>query len=168
MDVEAIIQKLGLKPHPAEGGFYRETYRSGERLPAAALPARYGADRAFSTAIYYLLTPDGFSAMHRLQSDEIFHFHAGDPVTMLQLHPDGQGRTVILGPDVLAGQQPQVIVPRGVWQGLILNDGGTFALLGTTVAPAFEFADFELGVHDLLLQEYPAYRRLIERLTRSS
>jgi uncharacterized protein len=166
MNAETLIRQLGLLPHP-EGGFYRETYRSPETIAAAALPARYGESRSLSTAIYYLLTPDSFSSLHRLQSDELFHFHLGDPVTMLQLHEDGRGETITLGQDVLAGQQLQVVVPRGVWQGMFLNDGGRFALLGTTVAPGFDFADFEVEARDDLLGQYPSFAALIERLTRS-
>jgi uncharacterized protein len=165
MDAETIIARLGLQPHP-EGGFYRETYRSRETIAAAALPPRYGDERNLSTAIYYLLTPDSFSSLHRLQSDELFHFHLGDPVTMLQLHGDGRGETIALGHDILAGQQLQVVVPRGVWQGMFLNDGGRFALLGTTVSPGFDFADFEVGTRDVLAVEYPRYAALIDRLTR--
>src|SRR5438046_10492032 len=130
---EEIIALWQLRPLPLEGGYYRETYRSSDRLPTA--------DKALSTAIYYLLTPRTFSALHRLPSDEIFHFYLGSPVQMLQLWTDGEGRVVTLGPDVLAGQSPQVLVPRGVWQGRYLLPGGAYALLGTTLAPAFDFAD---------------------------
>ncbi len=165
MDAETIIRELGLRPHP-EGGFYRETYRSGEKIAAAALPARYGKERDLSTAIYYLLTPGSFSSLHRLQSDELFHFHLGDPVTMLQLHYDGRGETITLGQEILAGQQLQVVVPRGVWQGMFLNDGGRFALLSTTVSPGFDFADFEVGTREGLARQYPSSAALIERLTR--
>jgi predicted cupin superfamily sugar epimerase len=164
MDVETIIHHLGLQPHP-EGGFYRETYRSRETIAAAALPSRYGNDRNFSTAIYYLLTPDSHSTLHKVRSDEVFHFYAGDPVTMLQLHGDGRGETIVLGSDIAAGQQLQVVVPEGVWQGLFLNDGGAFALLGATVSPGFDFADFEVGTREALIRQYPACRALIERLT---
>ena len=164
MDAETIIRQLGLQPHP-EGGFYRETYRSSEAIAAAALPARYGKDRNLSTAIYYLLTPDSFSSLHRLQSDELFHFLLGDAVTMLQLHEDGHGETITLGQDILAGQQLQVVVARGVWQGMFLNDGGRFALLSTTVSPGFDFADFELGAYDGLTRRYPSYMALIKLLT---
>src|SRR5581483_11176343 len=100
---------------------------------------------AAATAIYYLLTPDTVSAMHRLATDEIFHFYLGDPVEMLQLRPDGSHRVAILGPDLDAGQRPQIVVPRGVWQGARLVPGGRFALLGTTVAPGFDYADYETG-----------------------
>jgi uncharacterized protein len=162
MDAQTIIRQLDLKPHP-EGGFYRETYRCNET--AAALPARYAGPRSLSTAIYYLLTPDSFSAMHRVQSDEVFHFYAGDPVTILQLHPDGRSETTILGQDIAAGHQPQLLVPHGVWQGLHLNDGGSFALLGATVSPGFDFADFELAARTDLIRQFPSSAHLIERLT---
>ena len=163
MDAETIIQQLGLQPHP-EGGFYRETYRCDEKIAAAGLPTRYGSDRNLSTAIYYLMTPDSYSALHRVQSDEVFHFYAGDPVTMLQLHGDGRGESIILGQDILAGQQLQVVVPSGAWQGMTLNDGGAFALLGATVSPGFDFADFEGGAGDVLTRQYPSFAAWIERL----
>ena len=124
LTVEALRRILGLVPHPVEGGYFTETYRSADQIPAAALPAGYAAARAASTAIYYLLTPDTFSAMHRLASDEIFHFYLGDPVEMLHLHPDGTHRIVVIGPDLEAGQRPQLVVPRHTWQGARLLPGG--------------------------------------------
>ena len=141
LTVEALCALLGLEPHPTEGGFFVETYRSDERLPAAALPSRYRAARAIGTAIYYLLTPATFSAMHRLASDEVFHFYLGDPVEMLQLWPDGSHRVVTIGTAFETGERPQVVVPCDVWQGARLRPGGRFALLGTTVAPGFDYAD---------------------------
>jgi predicted cupin superfamily sugar epimerase len=164
-NAEELITLLGLQPHPREGGYFRETYRSAEVLPAASLPARYGADRSAGTAIYYLLTPTTFSALHRLASDEVFHFYLGGPVRMLHLYPDGQGREVLLGPDLARGQRPQVVVPRGVWQGSLLEPGGDFALLGCTVAPGFDYADYETGERADLLARYPAFADLIRRLT---
>src|SRR5438876_1104235 len=98
MSAQELIDFLHLQPHPKEGGHFRETYRAGETIASAGLPARYGSARAHGTAIYYLLTPGTFSALHRLQSDEIFHFYLGDPVRMLQLGPDGKGHSVVLGP----------------------------------------------------------------------
>jgi predicted cupin superfamily sugar epimerase len=163
--VEELIALLQLQPHPREGGFFRETYRADEILPAATMPQRYAGDRAVATAIYYLLTPHTFSALHRLASDEIFHFYLGDPVRMLQLFPDGQGRAVILGPDPTRGQSPQVVVPRGVWQGSLLEAGGAFALLGCTVAPGFEYADYKTGERADLLARYPIFADLVQRLT---
>lgn len=161
---EELIAYLKLQPHPKEGGYFRETYRAAETVAAAALPPRYTAPRSHGTAIYYLLSPGTCSALHRLQSDEVFHFYLGDPVRMLHLLPDGQGRTLVLGADVLAGQQLQVVAPRGIWQGSILEPGGKFALLGCTVAPGFDYADYESGTRELA-QHYPKFADLIHRLT---
>ncbi|MCI0464757.1 MAG: cupin domain-containing protein [Gemmataceae bacterium] len=162
---DELIRLLQLQPHPREGGYFRETYRAAEGYPAAALPQRYGSPRSASTAIYYLLTPGTCSALHRLATDEVFHFYLGSPVRMLQLLPDGQGREIILGPDLLRGQSPQVVVPRGVWQGSLLEPGGDFALLGCTVAPGFDYSDYEGGSRESLLARYPAFADLITRLT---
>jgi predicted cupin superfamily sugar epimerase len=164
---EEIIRCLNLQPHPKEGGFFRETYRSADCFPTAALPDRYPSERCAGTAIYYLLTPETFSALHRLRTDEIFHFYAGDPVRMLQLGPDSHAREIILGADVLAGQEPQVIVPQGVWQGSLLEPGGAYALLGCTVAPGFEYIDYEHGDRSSLMAQFPAAADLIRRLTLS-
>src|SRR5262245_51564670 len=142
---QELIHRLGLQPHPREGGFFRETYRARESWPASVLPQRYGGDRAASTAIYYLLTPATYSALHRVRTDEVFHFYLGGPVRMLQLFPDGTGRTIRLGQSVMEDQQLQVVVPGGVWQGTFLEHGSDYALLGCTVAPGFEFADYEDG-----------------------
>lgn len=163
---DQIRTLLNLKPHPEEGGYFIETYRSSETILEKVLPSRYEGVRTFGTAIYYLLTPETFSAMHRLRSDEIFHFYLGDPVEMLQLWPDGSGRIVILGSDILDRMQPQVVVPRGVWQGARLLNGGKFALLGTTVSPGFEFADYESGRRDELVKSCPKFRDLITALTK--
>ena len=161
---EEIIALLNLKPHPEEGGYFVETYRSEELLLPGTLPDR--GRRCYGTAIYYLLTPDTFSAVHRLKSDEIFHFYLGDPVEMLQLWPDGSGRILVLGSDLLKGMQPQIVVPKGVWQGTRLLLGGEYALLGTTVAPGFEFADFESGNRNVLIKSFPQFKDLIISLTK--
>lgn len=166
VEAQALIDKLALKPHP-EGGYYRETYRAGEGTESGALPGRYGGKRCFGTAIYYMLTPDTFSTMHRLQSDEIFHFYLGDPVEMLHLHADGTTSVLVLGSDVGNGQLLQVVVQRGVWQGARLRAGGRFALLGCTVAPGFEFADYEEGSYGQLQTRCPEQLTLLKALTRS-
>jgi len=166
MNAERIIELLDLKPLEMEGGYFRETYRSAETISSGALAPRYGSPRSVCTAIYYLLTPDSFSALHRVKSDEIFHFYAGDPVDMLQLHPDGQGVQVTLGNALDQGHLPQCIVERGVWQGCRLKDGGTFALMGTTVAPGFEYDDFELAPRRELITQFPQFEEEIVRLTR--
>ena len=164
--IEELKSKLGLKPHPGEGGFFVETYRSQETISLGDLGRSPAGRRSVGTAIYYLLTPDSFSAMHRLASDEIFLFYLGDPVEMLLLAPDGSGTSVVLGNRILEGMSPQVVVPGRYWQGSRLQPGGEFALLGTTVAPGFDFADFELGDRAALLAEFPQHRRAILRLTR--
>jgi predicted cupin superfamily sugar epimerase len=165
MTADQLIAVLNLKPLPHEGGYYRETYRSTDIMPAGALP-RYVHDKAVQTAIYYLLTPETFSALHRLPTDEIYHFYLGSPVRMLQLWPDGSSRTELLGNNLLAGESPQVVVPRGVWQGSCLIPGGGLALLGCTVAPAFDFADYEGGNRVTLSAQYPAHAEAIRQLTR--
>ncbi len=153
-------------PLPREGGFYAESYRSTEILLPDRLPTRYPGERSLATAIYFLLTQDSFSALHRLASDEIWHFYLGDPVQMLQLHEPAGGKVVVLGTDFDRGMRPQVVVPRGTWQGARLMPGGNFALLGATVSPGFEFADFELGQREPLLAAYPEFSALIAALTR--
>ncbi len=168
LTADQIIALLNLTPHPREGGYFRETYRSPETVSEKTLPSRYKGIRSLGTAIYYLLTPQAFSAMHRLQSDEIFHFYLGDPVEMLQLWPNGTGKVVVLGSDVLKGMQPQVIVPGGVWQGARLMKNGKFALLGTTVSPGFEFADYETGQRDDLVRTHPQFREVIIALTNNN
>ncbi len=166
LTADQIIALLNLTPHPKEGGYFRETYRSSETISEKTLPSRYRGMRSFATTIYYLLTPETFSAMHRLQSDEIFHFYLGDPVEMLQLSPDGTGKILMLGFDLLNGMRPQVMVPKGIWQGARILKKGKFALLGTTVSPGFEFADFETGRRDDLIKSHPQFRELIITLTK--
>lgn len=167
---EELIRLLQLEPLPREGGWYRETHRSSLQLPAHLLGSRYRAARSASTAIYYLLTPDTFSALHRLPTDEVFHFYFGDPVEMLQLGPTPQdgGRILTLGSDILAGQQVQAVVPAGVWQGSMLRSGGAFALMGTTMTPGFDFADYEAADRDALSAAFPDFEDKIARLTTSS
>jgi len=163
---EELIRFLHLEPLPGEGGWYRETHRSALQLPADVLAPRYRDAHAAGTAIYYLLTPDTFSALHRLPTDEVFHFYLGDPVEMLQLGPnpaDG-GRILTLGSDILAGQQVQTVVPAGVWQGSLLRTGGAFALMGTTMAPGFDFADYEAADRDALIAAFPDFAERIDRL----
>jgi predicted cupin superfamily sugar epimerase len=163
LTAQQVIDLLQLEPLPLEGGFFRQTYKSPETIPPQALPARYRQEMVFGTAIYAVLTPNDFSAMHRLDTDEIFHFYYGDPLEMLLLHPDGTGEIFLLGLDLLAGQQPQKVVARNVWQGTRLAPGGAygFALIGTTMAPGFEWAGFELGEREALIEQYPAFAEMI-------
>lgn len=165
MEAQEIISALGLRPHP-EGGYFAESYRADEELDSRALGERYTGARTVSTAIYYLLAPDTFSEMHRLQSDEVFHHYMGDPVEMLRLWPDGAADVVVLGTDLAAGMRPQVVVPRGVWQGSRLVPGGEYALLGCTVAPGFDYSDYESGRRNELSKGYPFFKGMIEALIR--
>jgi predicted cupin superfamily sugar epimerase len=167
-DPQEIVAALGLQPHPIEGGFFRETYRSDGMIAGASLPTGYrsASGRSFGTAIYYLLTVDTFSEMHRLPTDEVFHLYLGGPVRMLQLFPDGVAREVLLGTDIRAGQRPQIVVPAGVWQGSRLEPGVDFALMGATMAPGFDYADYEQARRSELISEYPEHAELIRQLTR--
>lgn len=158
LTAEELIRTLELKPHP-EGGYYRETYRGPSLIPGHA-PSRH-----YSTAIYYLLVAGARSRMHRLASDEMFHFYLGDPVTWVLLEKDGNWRKVVLGPNLAAGQSVQLLIPAGTWFGGYLDAGGKFALMGTTVAPGFEFEDFHLGTREELSRLFPQAQAEILRLT---
>jgi uncharacterized protein len=168
MTAEDVKKLLALTPHPREGGWFVQTYAATETIaPSVFKDSRYQGPRRTSTAIYYLLEPETFSEMHRLCSDEVFHFYAGDPVEMLQLYPDGSGQTITIGNDLLQGQHPQVVVRRGVWQGSRLIAGGQWALLGCTVSPGFEYEDYVATSRDALTAQWPAFAELIAALTRS-
>ena len=156
MTAEQLIQSLNLKPHP-EGGYYRETYRSPGTIS--------GTGKAYSTAIYFLLEPGAVSKLHRLTSDEVFHFYLGEPVQWVLLHPGGQIEKIVLGPLLEQGQKVQMTVPAGTWFGGYLKTGAGFALMGTTVAPGFEFEDFRLGNPEELLVSFPGAKEEILRLT---
>ena len=158
---EKLIRKLKLKPLPKEGGYFIETYRSSENITA---PKRYKGKRVLSTAIYYLLKPEVVSKMHRIKSDEVFHLYLGGPVEMLLLFPDSSSKIVVLGSNIMKGQRPQVLVPKNVWQGARLKKGAEFALLGTTVAPGFEYSDLELSDAGKLAAKYPKLKKMIREL----
>jgi predicted cupin superfamily sugar epimerase len=161
-----IVDRFHLVPLTIEGGYFRETYRAPLMVAANALPDEYACDRNVSTCIYYLLTPETYSAIHIVKSDEIFHFYAGDPVEMLQLWPNGEARVVTIHNDLAAGYEPQHIVSAGVWQGCRLVPGGSWAFMGCTVAPGFDYADFELGDGEALRTKYPQHSALISALTK--
>jgi predicted cupin superfamily sugar epimerase len=146
---QEIISKLNLEPLAGEGGYFRLNYQSEQ-----------------ASAIYYLVTPKDFSALHRLKGDEIFHFYAGDPVEMVQLSADGALKKTIIGSDFMNGMEPQVVVPAQVWQGIRLVEGGKWALLGTTMAPRFEYEDFELGNREKLSELFPKFAEVIKAFTR--
>jgi predicted cupin superfamily sugar epimerase len=159
-----LMKILNLKPLEPEGGFFVETYRTAEQIDACQFGLGHGGRRSLSTAIYYLLTPESFSAIHKVPGDEIFHFYAGDPVEMLELFPGGTAGVTTLGPAIRAGMKFQHIVKGGVWQGARLVAGGEYALLGTTMAPGFDYADFSKGNPGELVARYPSHERLIREL----
>ena len=166
----ALIARLGMQRIPVEGCWFAATWGSSLEIPAASLPARYGGPRRAGSAILALVTRADFSAMHRLATDEIWHFHAGDPIEMLLLHPDGRERLLVLGPDVLADQHPQVTVPAATWMGArpLRHAPDAYSLFGTTMAPGFDDRDFEPGYRDLLQAAHPAVADLIAELTRDA
>ena len=161
MTADEIKRLLNLDPHPVEGGFFRRTFTSSANVD---LPR---GSRAQGTAIYYLIEAGTFSELHVLDSDEIFHFYLGEPVEMLHLYPDGGSAVLALGPDLEAGQQVQVLVPAGVWQGMRLIGDGKMALLGCTVVPGFNYADYHNASYAELAARWPEQAELIRTLTRS-
>jgi predicted cupin superfamily sugar epimerase len=167
MTADGVKRLLGLQPHPQEGGWYVRTYGAREFVAAEALPeGQYSGARRTGTAIYYLLEAGTFSEMHRLRSDEVFHFYAGDAVEMLQLKEGNEGAVMILGNHLEQGQRPQIVVEREVWQGCRLVGVGRWALLGCTVSPGFEFEDYESGTRETLSEQWPRFADMITALTR--
>ncbi|SEI89395.1 hypothetical protein SAMN05216327_104439 [Dyadobacter sp. SG02] len=159
------IEKYHLLPHP-EGGYYVETYRASESIPQNALPVRFGGDRAFSTGIYFLLESHNFSAFHRIQADEMWHFYAGDALEVFVLDEKTGALNIIrLGNNPDNGETFQAVVPAGAWFGSRPASGSTYALVGCTVAPGFDFSDFEMAQRESLSQLYPQHSELIAELT---
>jgi predicted cupin superfamily sugar epimerase len=160
MTTADLMQLLSLEPHPIEGGYFRQTYITSGTVD---LPR---GTRALGTAIYYLLEAGAFSEMHVLDSDEIFHFYLGDPVEMLQLHPDGSTAVFTLGQDLAAGQHVQLVVSAGGWQGTRLVGSGKMALLGCTVTPGFDYSDYRNATADELIAKWPDEAERIRARTR--
>jgi predicted cupin superfamily sugar epimerase len=164
-DAQYWIEKLQLAAHP-EGGYYRRTYKADLVVAKEALPPGFTGARAVSTAIYFLLEGENFSAFHRLRSDEVWHSYAGDPLVVHVIEPEGKYFSILLGCDLEAGQVLQAVVPAGCWFASHVADWKSFAVVGCTVAPGFDFADFEMGNRAELVRIYPQHRELVERLTR--
>ena len=164
-DATYWVERLRLEPHP-EGGYFRQTYRSQVTIAREALPAGFGGARAASTAIYFLLEGKNFSAFHRLRSDEVWHFYVGAPVSVHVIEPPGKYVSITLGSDPDAGQSFQAVVPAGCWFASHVADWKSFAVVGCTVAPGFDFEDFDMGKRAELVAEYPQHQEVIQRLTR--
>ena len=165
MTVQQLIQQYNLQPHP-EGGWYKETYKSDEYISGSTLPERFGGSRVFSTAIYFLLAQGNLSAFHRIKSDECWHFYAGDPLVVYVMQLNGRLDIIHLGNDIEKGQVFQFVVPANCWFASRPAPGSTFCFVGCTVAPGFDFTDFELAKASSLTALFPQHKAIIEELCR--
>lgn len=164
-DAQHWIKKLNLTPHP-EGGYFRQTYRSNLILKKETLPPEFTGPRAACTAIYFLLDSKNFSAFHRIRSDELWHFYAGTSLEIHVINPDGIYSRILLGNNSDAGEDFQAVVKAGCWFASCVQNPKSFALVGCTVAPGFDFEDFELASRFDLSRLFPHHQSLIEKLTR--
>lgn len=165
LSAEELIEMFGLEPLPGEGGYFHRTYISDETIPGDAIP-RYGRDKHFGSCIYYLLKADEYSEFHCLPTDEIYHFYHGDPVELLEIQENGELVTTILGSDLRAGHKVQHVVRKGNWQALYVRPGGKVALMGCTMAPAYDEQDYQKGNWEKLLRLFPKHHMLIMKYTR--
>lgn len=164
MTAAYYVQAFHMQPHP-EGGYFAETYRASETIPQSALPERFGGDRAFSTAIYFLLESHHVSALHRIASDEVWHFYAGGALEIFVITLTGELSVIRLGNNPDQGEVFQAVVPAGCWFGSAPARGVDFSLVGCTVAPGFDFSDFEMASREQLLTAFPMHSAVIEKLT---
>ena len=164
ISLRELVALYDLQPHP-EGGYFKETYRDKGVIEKSALPPQFCGRRNFSTAIYFLLPEGKKSHLHRIKSDEVWHFYLGGPLSIVQIAPQGAVDTIVLGNDITNGQVLQHVVPAGFWFGAYPNAGSCFSFVGCTVAPGFDFADFEMGKREDLLRQFPHARETIESLT---
>jgi predicted cupin superfamily sugar epimerase len=162
--VNIIIDKLGLQPHP-EGGYFKETYRSFGKIEEENLGPDYKGKRNYSTCIYFLLTSDNFSALHRIKQDEIWHFYDGSPISLHTISESGIHAVTIIGPDILNGETPQFVVPGGCWFAAEVLNKNSYSLVGCTVSPGFSFDDFELKSRKELIALFPDKKEIISKLT---
>lgn len=160
LSAEDYISELGLAAHP-EGGYFKEVYRSDEKIPRAGLPERFDGSRSHMTSIYFLLKSGQVSRFHRLKSDETWYFHAGYPITIHIIQPDASYRKVILGKNLIF----QVTVMRNSWFGATIEEPNSFTLVSCAVAPGFDFADFEMSEREELMSKFPEHTDIISRLT---
>lgn len=163
--IKKLVATFNLLPHP-EGGFYKETYRSDGVIRKDALPKNFSGDRNYATAIYFLLTSENFSAFHKIEQDEIWHFYDGSPLYVHVIDKEGNYTRHEVGIDIDAGQVPQLVVPAGCWFASSVKEEDSYSFVGCTVAPGFDFADFELANYETLAQEYPKHKEIIKKLTR--
>lgn len=165
MEISYFIYHLGLIAHP-EGGYYKENYRSRELISESALPKRFNDERCFGTAIYFLLDKNNFSAFHKIKSDELWHFYAGHTLEVIEITELGELKITPIGNDLKAGEVFQYMVPANTWFGSRVKAGGEYSLVGCTVSPGFDFADFEMVSKDTLQNSFPQHKSIIAELTR--
>lgn len=163
LEEAGLIKQLNLSKHP-EGGYFRELYRSNELIPQSNLPSRYSGARSISTSIYFMLTKNDVSKFHRIKSDEIWHFYLGDPLDIYVINNNGELKVLRLGNDFGKGETPQIIIEKNQWFGA-KTSANSFSLLGCTVAPGFDFEDFELAERGTLLSDYPHLEKVIKEFT---
>ena len=162
---QKYIEKFQLKPH-SEGGYYKEIYRAGDMILPENLPKRYKSSRNFSTSIYFLLEGNQVSHFHRLKSDEQWHYYDGSSIILYVIGESGNLSKILLGRNIEDGESIQTVIKQNSWFAAELSDKTSFALIGCTVAPGFDFNDFELGKRDKLIDAFPQLRELIFRLTK--
>ncbi|MEO6730606.1 MAG: cupin domain-containing protein [Ferruginibacter sp.] len=165
LTAKQLVEKYSLSPH-LEGGYYKENYRSLETIPKAFLPKRFNGERSYSTAIYFLLEEGNFSAFHKIESDECWHFYAGETLLIHVIHLNGRLETIRLGSELQNGEQFQAVVPAGCWFASEPAAGTAYSFVGCTVAPGFDFGDFELANEEVLSKQFPQHKPLIKRLCR--
>lgn len=165
MNVDLLVKKLNLEPHP-EGGYFKEVYRSSEIIPQKALPEGFSGDRNIATAIYFLIEKNNFSALHKIKSDETWHFYYGDALEVIEIDENGVLTATAVGNNLVEGEIFQYTVKANTWFGSRVKSGGNFSLVGCTVAPGFDFNDFELGTKEVLVKLFPKHIEIINEMTR--
>lgn len=166
LEARDYVKELGLEPHP-EGGYFKEMYRAEGQIPKSVLPDAFKGDRNYATSIFYMLEGEQISTFHRIQSDELWHFYAGTALTVHMIDSKGNASSKTLGPRINQGEELLFYVPAGVWFASEVIDKTSFCLAGCTVAPGFDFEDFEMARRVQLLKEFPEHQELITRLTRA-
>jgi len=163
-DAEEIVELLGMTRHP-EGGYFKEVYRSEEMIPGSALPERYSGARCSGTSIYFLLCGDQKSHLHRIKSDETWHYYKGSSLRLYVITPEGEMKIHLLGSNFKNKELPQITIEHGSWFGAEVCDEDSYTLVGCTVAPGFDYNDFELARRENLLIDYPQHKEIINLLT---
>lgn len=163
--IKSILDHFELEPHP-EGGYFKETYRSSEFIKEAHLSSKFKGNRNFSTSIYFLLTSDSFSAFHKINQDEIWHFYKGSSLSLHIISPKGILSTIMIGSDIAKGETPQYVVPAGHYFAAKVNNTSSYAFVGCTVSPGFDFRDFDLPKRITLIEKFPQHSEIITQLTR--